>query len=116
MYRLTERRLARAKATLERFRAELFERHSFDAQSFEQELRDTWTLGYRELKDIMCEMLKLDRYREVAAYYMEHNGPAVVSEFKKPLAALYGITRYSAPEREETRRKFWAGVLASTDA
>ncbi len=117
MYRLTEIRLASAQAILEQHRAELFERHCFDTHSFERELRDTWSLGYRELKDIMCDMLKHERYREVAAFYMEHsNAPVVVSEFKQPLASLYGVRSYHAAECEEMRRKFWAGVFGATNA
>jgi hypothetical protein len=117
MYRLTERRLASAQPILEKHRAELFQRHSFDAQSLERELRDTWRLGYRELKGIMRDMLKHERYREVAAYYMEHSSArGVVSEFQQPLASLYGIKSYHAPERKEMRSKFWARVFGGTEA
>lgn len=118
MHRLTERRLASAQAILERYRADLFDRHSFNAQSFERELRELWKLGYHEMKSIARDMLKNKRYREVAAYYMEYSNPGtgVAAEFKLPLASLYGIKSYDAPEREEMRKKFWAGVYASIEA
>lgn len=117
MYRLTQRRLAAVEPVLEEYRAELFDRHSFDARSLESELRGAWGLGYQELKGIMCDMLKRARYREVAAYYMEHSSSTgVVLEFQQPLARLYGVEWYHAPEREEKRSKFWLDVLPGSEA
>lgn len=52
------------------------------------------------------------RYREVAAYYMEHsNGPGPVMEFQSTLATLYGLDRYYAEELDERRKAYWDGVL-----
>ena len=113
MYRLTEKRLARAEGILEKYRAELFAKRSFSAESFERELRELWKVGYQQMKSIARDMLNKERYREVAAYYMEHSNPGtgVAAEFRLPLASLYGIRSYHAPEREQMRTKFWARVL-----
>jgi hypothetical protein len=117
MHRLTQRRLADVQPVLEEYRAELFNRRSFDARSLESELCLAWRLGYQELKSIMWDMVKLARYREVAAYYMEHSSSTgVVVEFWEPLARLYGIEWYHAPERQEKRKKYWDEVFASTGA
>ena len=117
MYRLTKKRLAGAKAILERYRARLFANRSFDAKDFEQELRGVWKVGYQEMKSIACDLLKQKRYREVAAFYMEHSiGACAPSEFKQPLASLYGLKAFDAPEREDVRKRFWAAVFKSDQA
>lgn len=115
MYRLTEKRLARAEGILEKYRAELFAKRSFDALIFERELRELWKVGYQEMKSIAGDMLKNERYHEVAAYYMEHSNPGagVAAEFKLPLASLYGVRSFDAPEREEMRKRFWTNVFDS---
>ena len=58
-------------------------------------------------------MAKNERYREVAVYYMEQSnaGTGVASEFKSPLASVYGLKTFDAPERAEMQEKFWANVL-----
>ncbi len=116
MYRLTEKRLASAETIFENYRAKLFANRCFNAQIFERELRDLWKTGYQEMKSIALQLLKNERYREVAVYYMEHSNPGtgVASEFKLPLASLYGMKLFGAPEREEMRESFWASVFDST--
>jgi hypothetical protein len=121
MYKMTDRRLATAKPILEKYRAQLFTSHSFDTHAFERELRDAWSTGYREIKDVVTEIAKkrrrtvekdTDRYREVAAYYMQNNnGACVASEFQRPLAELYGITHYDANDREQKRAEYWENVF-----
>jgi hypothetical protein len=115
MYRLTQKRLASAEAILEKYRAQLFANKSFDARSFELELRHLWQTGYREMKWVAVQLLKNERYREVAVYYMEHSNPAtaVATEFKRPLASIYGVKAFDAPEREQMQKKFWANVFHS---
>jgi hypothetical protein len=114
MYRLTDKRLQKAQPILDKYRADLFTARSFAVRGLERELRDTWSLGYQELKDIIRELLKNDRYREVAAYYMERSNPVgVVSEFQQPLAYLYGLKWFHAPEREGKRAAFWERVFAT---
>lgn len=109
MYRLTERRLQKAANILEKYRDQLHTRFHFDARQFEMELRECWGTGYRGIKSVVKDMLKNDRYRHVAVYYMEHaNAPVVVSEFKLPLAKVYGIRRYDSAETEQKRNEFWA--------
>ena len=113
-YRLTEKRLAGANATLEKCRVKLFVDKSFDAHDLEQELRAVWKIGYQEMKSIAGDLLKQKRYREVAAFYMENIGGACVpSEFKQPLASLYGMKVLDAPELKDMRDRFWAGVFKS---
>lgn len=95
MYKLTENRLRAAHAILEKYRDALYERQGIHCLSFEHELRECWRLGYRELKDIIIDMSKLDRYEHLAAYYMQfQNGGCVVAEFKRRLAEIYG-TRHA---------------------
>ena len=109
MYRLTERRLAKALDILEKYRAQLRKRVCFEPRCFEGELRECWDVGYREMKDLAEDMLKHERYRHVAAYYMEHsNTPGVVVEFQQPLSEVYGIKWYHAPNMPEKRDAFWA--------
>ena len=115
MFRITERRLANAEAILEKYRGELFAKRSFDAQSFERELRDLWQTGYQEMKSVALQLLKNERYREIAVYYMEHSNPGtgVAAEFKVPLASVYGVKSFDGPEREQMQTRFWASVFHS---
>ncbi len=109
MYRLTTRRLQKAKDVLEKYRTLLRAKLAFDAGQLEHELRQCWDLGYQELKDIMADMLRHERYRHVAIYYMEHsNCTGVVSEFQSPLAKVYGIRGYFDPDRQKKQQEFWA--------
>jgi hypothetical protein len=113
MYKLTERRRAKAEPILEKYRTQLQEKGVIDAQQFEKELRDCWNTGYQEMKDIAKQLLKISQYRFLAAYYMEHsNGmrTLVASEFKEALAHLYGVKHYDSPDRESKRRAFWKGL------
>src|SRR3954471_21648518 len=115
MFTLTEHRLEAAKRVLDKYRATLQEQHRFDAAALEQELRQCWSTGYREIKDNMIQLLATDEYPLVAAWYMEHsNAPGVVVEFQAPLAKLYGVASYHSPEREEKQRQFWQHALGSS--
>ena len=108
MYKLTPRRLEKAKDILEHYRETLFLRFTYNTDQFEKALRECWNLGYRELKDIATDMLKHERYKHIAVYYMEHsNLPVVVSEFKPVLAKVYGIQCYHAPDLKQKREAFW---------
>ncbi|HMP03888.1 MAG TPA: hypothetical protein PKD86_09350 [Gemmatales bacterium] len=109
MPKLNDDMLRRASPILEKYRTTLFQHRRFDAHSFEMELRDIWSTGYRSMKDFALAMSEHGRYQEVAAYYMEHsNAPGVVSEFKPCLAKLYGIASYDhATDRESKRCEFW---------
>lgn len=117
MYRLTEKRLASAEPILEKYRAQLFASRSFDAQAFERELRDLWQTGHQEMKSVAQQLAKSERYREVGVYYMEHSnaGTGVASEFKGPLASVYGLKAFDVPERVEMQAKFWASVFGRAE-
>jgi hypothetical protein len=122
MYKLTDRRFDATKRIFEKYRQELFANHEFDAHTFERELRGVLDTGYQELKDVMMEIVrktrldlprKTDRYRELAVYYMEHiNGPGVVSEFQQPLADVFGVTYFHAPDVAQKRDGYWKNVFA----
>ena len=116
MFRLTDKRFASAETILQKYRARLFASRCFNAQQFERELCDLWQTGFREMESIARQLLKNERYREVAVYYMEHSNPGtgVASEFKPYLASVYGMRLFDAAEREEMRERFWAGVFDST--
>ena len=109
MYRLTDRRLQQATDILERYRDQLLKTFQFDAMRLDRELQTCWNVGYQELKSIFMDMLKNEHYRHVAIFYMENvNNPVVVSEFQSPLAKVYGIRYYHAPERKQKQEEFWA--------
>ena len=109
MYKLTDRRLNVAEEILDNYREKLVKTEKFNVPSLERELRDMWSIGYQELKDIMLDILKNhDRYKYVALYYMEYsNAPGVVSEFKRPLADAYGISHYHSDDRDDAQQSFW---------
>ena len=109
MYRLTEKRFEKAKEILERFRNQLHKSGRTDPGLLEKELRECWHTGYRELQDIMIQLLKNDRYRFLAAYYMDHSS-LVVTRFKAPLARVYGIPHYYSQDREAKKAAFWARI------
>ena len=66
MYKLTERRLTKARSILDEANADLKRSHHINTSSFEMELRDCWELGYQELKDIFCQMLKMEEFQKRA--------------------------------------------------
>jgi len=111
MYRVTDRRLNKARNILEQHRTSLHKTGSMDTIGFEMELRECWAVGYQEMKDLAEDLLKNGRYRYVAAYYMEHSNGSpdmAVSEFWEPLAKLYGVPYYRAEGQEDGRKQFWA--------
>ena len=80
------------------------------AMALERELRDCWDTGYREIKDIMIQLLKDERYVYLASYFMENSNSSVgvVTEFQEPLAILYGVKSfYHDKSYKEKRKKFW---------
>ena len=113
MYTLTEKRLAQITPILERYRSALFAKHEFQASDFERETRSCLKTGTKEMKSIAVQLLRHERFRDVAAFYMEHCNSAVgvPREFKSPLAKLYGIDHYNAAERQSKQELFWTDVL-----
>jgi hypothetical protein len=113
MYKLTDRRFAKAKPILDMYRERMLKHRSIDSRALERELRDLWDTGYQEIKDIMLQLLKLYSYRLIAAYYMEEtNGTGIVSEFQQPLADFYGVRQIGGKDFKETRKKFWDRAFA----
>ena len=114
MYRLTDRRLAKAKQLLEGYRSNLAEHGRFNVSVMDHELKEIWNIGYQELKGVIIDMFENhERYRYVAVYYMEHsNATGVVGEFQDPLADAYGITHYHDDMLAESRQRFWANANA----
>jgi hypothetical protein len=101
MYKVTQRRLTKAQPILERHRAELHRSGMTDARAVEMALRECWNVGYQEMKDLAADLLKQERYRFLAAYYMENSNGSrqrVAMEFKDDLAKLYGIRWYDAKD------------------
>jgi hypothetical protein len=121
MYRLTDRRLESARPILEKYRAALIANKGFHPGSLEQELRQCFAvggtpLGYQSLKDIMIDMLKRERYRHVALYYMEHQNPTgPVSEFQGPLARAFSMPQYDRQDREGKRKQFWGAFFSGQE-
>ena len=114
MYRLTDRRLAKAEQLLEQYRSELVEHGRFNVTAMDHELKDLWNIGYQELKDVVVDMYKNhDRYKYVAVYYMEHsNDIGVAGEFKPILADAYGLKRYHDDDLDASRQRFWENATA----
>lgn len=121
--KMTPRRLEAAKTVLENYREELFSRHSFDCFRFEIELRAALRTGYHGIKDVMCQMVErkhrppfekpTDRYRQVAAYYMEHeNGGMIVCEYQLPLTELFGAADYASDDWREKEAAYWERTFA----
>lgn len=113
MYKLTDRRLVSASSILDAARASLVERGSFNVSTFEHKLRETWDIGYQEIKDVMIDIVKRHpRYKFVAIYFMENsNSMGVVCEFQSTLAKEYGIDGYSPDEVERLSSDFWKSAM-----
>lgn len=113
MYKLTERRLTKARSILDEANADLKRSHHINTSSFEMELRDCWELGYQELKDIFCQMLKMEEFQNLAAFYMQFsNATGVVSEFQRPLCDFYGVDQVP---RDISFQQFWKLVAARSE-
>lgn len=116
MYKLTERRLAKAKELLDNSAALLAKKRGINCMEFEMQLRECWDTGYREIKDIMQQLLKMPEYRLLAAYYMQNSGgPGIVSEFQEPLCKFYGIPWKAQAPDESTVKKFWSTAFAKSE-
>jgi hypothetical protein len=64
---------------------------------------------------IIINLSTIPRYRNLAAYYMQHQNPqGPVSEFQRPLAKLYGTRRYDHLDKDGKRKRFWEKAFAST--
>ena len=107
MYRLTPRRLQKAEPILEKYREKLYRLCHIESVALEVELRKCWNIGYQELKHIMEGLLRLERYRYLALYYMQNHNVCVVTEFWAPLAKAYGSRKYDAEDTQKNRKKFW---------
>lgn len=101
---------------LEQFRQELMSRGTFDSWLFEHELHELWNLGYRSLKDLIVDLASNNRFKHVAAYYMQFsNTSGPVCEFKPTLARLYGLRTYDCEECEQARDQYWANFRSNAD-
>lgn len=114
MCRLTDHRKAKVREVFDRYTRELHDTGAIENFRLEFELRQLWDIGYQSLKGIMIDILtNHSEYEHIAAYYMERSGSAgVVSEFKTPLAKLYGLSWYHDEEREAKRAAYWENALA----
>lgn len=113
MYKLTDRRLAKAKAILDAAVARLHKSKSINTGELEMQLRECWDLGYQELKDIFRQMLKMKEFQVLAAYYMQFSsGEMIVSEFQDPLIDFYGVAELP---RTLSREGFWKLVAARSE-
>lgn len=110
-YRLTNRRLLKATPILEEAFAFIVNNRAKSLPyDFEMKLRSCWNIGYQELKDVMADMLKYDRYKYLAVLYMETSScPGVVTEFQSVLRKLHGVKCYSPVTYSEDRKPFWEG-------
>ncbi|MGI6353818.1 MAG: hypothetical protein ACOX6W_01770 [Lentisphaeria bacterium] len=114
-YKLTEKRLQKATPILEEGFAFLVKTkgEAFLPRSFEYALRDCWNIGYQELKSIMLDMLRHDKYKYLAVRYMEFcDGTGVKSEFKQSLARLHGVKGYDHLTYNMDRKPFWEGFIS----
>lgn len=108
MYKLTQRREAKALPILDGAYASLANRGRFDVHALERELRECWNVGYHELYQILEDSFRNDRWRYVSVYYMERVQPALTMELRHALTKAYGVRRGSAKsEWDACRMKFW---------
>jgi hypothetical protein len=108
MYKLTEKRLEEAHGILEKYREQLRTKRYMDSSGLDAELRQCWQIWYQQLKDIMIDMLSNERYKHVAAFYMQHqNAIGPVSEFKPHLAELYGTDDYDHFDKDGSQKAYW---------
>ena len=109
MAKLTERRMEKADHIFEEYRTKLNEHQQVNCAQMEKELKQCFNLGYQGIKDIIIDLFARERYKQLAAFFMENidTSVGVVSEYHKPLAKLYGIKSYYADDREEKRKAFW---------
>ena len=109
MYTLTDRRFEKAKDILEKYNTQLYKNLRYDYSAFEFELRECWDTGYREIKDILIDLIKKHpKFRYLALYYMQFqnsNGP--VSEFHETLAEHYGAKTYYSDDCRKKKDEFW---------
>jgi hypothetical protein len=108
MATLTPKRLEQAREILDRHNAALLKRPDYDLGTMERELKEVWGLNYQSLKGIIIDLSKRDEYALLAAKYMEHGTPGIVSEFQRPLANLYGAEYFRSADYNEKREAFWA--------
>ena len=107
MASLTKKRLEAATPILERYREKLLENGDFRIAELESELKDCWGIGFTDLKSIMPEMLKNERFRLVAVKYLEQtNGTGVPVHFQEFLCDVYGIDHFGS-HVPEAKKHFW---------
>ena len=114
MYRLTKHMKAKARDVLDQYTRQLHDTRSMEG-GLEPELRQLWGLGYQALKYIMIDIvLNHPEYAHLAAYYMDSNPSGlVVTEFKRPLAKLYGLTSWHYDdEKDDKRADYWKNAFA----
>lgn len=125
MSRLTKDRLAVVLPLLDRFRDKLRRDRFFSARALERELADLLRLGHQEVTGLVVDLAGNPDYRLVAAYYMENvtggesggwgvglQADEVVPEFRRALAALYGVASLDAPDSAVRRTEFWRAAFA----
>ena len=113
MFGLTQIRLEKIRAILEKARAQLKARGTFYTPDFEHECRAILDTGYQEMKAVCIHLLKYERYRLLGAYYLQHaDTPGPTSEAKGPLGDLYGLRDYECSEMATARKGFWDRELS----
>ena len=117
MATLTDRRMESARHIFETYRTHLHENHRCNCAEMENELKACFKLGYQEIKDIILDLLKRDRYQYLASYFMENidTSVGVVAEYHAPLAKLYGIEWYHVDDREAKKKEFWDAFFGGGD-
>lgn len=114
MTKLTKRRMDKAVRIFEEFRTKLHKYHRINCAQMEKELKECLSLNYQAIKGIITDLSARERYKYLACYFMENMGmsAAVVSEYRQPLAKLYGIDSYYADDRQEKRNAFWETLFS----
>jgi hypothetical protein len=128
----TAERVQQAAPILDRYNEQLHREGAFNTYSLEFDLREAWGLGYQALKQVMTEIMQdFVEYEHLAAYFAEFSNRAmmpkselpfyerdprkmcVISEFKQPLAELYGASNWDHDETLAQKRKhYWQQLFA----
>ena len=106
MTKVTEERLKDAVPILEKYIAELNEKKEMNLIAFEAELNELWHVNYQGLKPFICALSMKNKYKYIAAYYMEKR---MVFEFHDAMVGVYGA-KLRSDQYFENGKKFWDSI------
>ena len=109
VYQLTNNRLEKVMTFLERHRSSLVSTGAMDTHQFEDDLKRLLKLNYKQVKDILIDIVnRYPRYRYLALYFMQYCNPTgPVMEFRSTIARAYGLEFFTPDEVDARSKEFW---------